>query len=359
MPKRINLKQMANYTNERIDLSFERYIGHRKVIRYAAGLPVYTLSLPPVYSSAFANFLANLSYKETQGKPAPFLVSVAITDICNAKCEHCSFFTSLDDPDKQPLSAEELMDFIHQAQDLGACVFDFVGGETLMHPRWREIFQSVDKRRSHVFLFTNGWFLAEAAAGLHAAGVGGVYVSLDACEAEAHDRKRGLPGLFAKAMEGIEAAKKADLTVSISCCIDEEDFERGELDRIIELGRRQGVHEVLVFDAVPVGRFSARDDLRGNKTWQEQMIEHVKVYNQNDSYPGVLIYAYTTSHMSLGCPGGTCYLYMTPYGEICPCDFHHRKFGNIREEPLAVIWDRMSQRLGCRGSSLAGCRAKL
>ncbi|MDR3238573.1 MAG: radical SAM protein [Clostridiales bacterium] len=354
-----DMKRAENYSKTLIEIGYDRYCGHHKIIRYTAdGFPVYTASQPPLYSPAYANSQVNLMFRSIQNRLLPSLSSIALTDVCNARCEHCSFFNSINDPSKNPLSLDELKDFIRQSQDLGVSTINILGGEPLMHPEWREVVATIDKRRSYVFMFTNGWFLAESAADLAAAGAGGVYVSIDASDAETHDHKRGTEGLFDKALEGIAAAKKVDLTVGISCCIDQEGFEGGELDRIIELGRRQGVHEVLIFDAMPVGRFCNRDDLWGSQTWIDQMIEHVRTYNEDENYPGVLVYAYMSSYMSMGCPGGTSYLYVSPYGEICPCDFHHHKFGNIREEKLNVIWDRMNQELAPHGSNWNGCWAK-
>ena len=363
---RVRAKDFVGFTRAQAELSIERFCGHEKIIRYADGLPVYTNLMPPLCSTAFANFLISLMFRILQNRMMPYLASFALTDECNANCQHCSFFTSLDDPNKTPMTAEELKNAIRQAQDLGVSVINIVGGEPLMFPQWREVFQSVDKRKSHLLMFTNGWFLAESAADLKAVGMGGVYVSLDASTAEAHDRKRGKEGLFAKAMEGINAALKADLTVGISCCIDEKDYESGELDRIIELGKRAGVHEVLVFDAIPVGKYAARDDLRGeggvvgtsNSTWLDSLIDHVRPYNTDKSYPGVLIYSYSSSHLSRGCTSGVAQLYVSPYGEICPCDFYHPKFGSLREEKMYLIWDRMSQQMGAHGTCWTGCLSK-
>ena len=360
MAKRLRARHLKNYSFALVEMGLDRYIGHHKIIRYTAdGLPVYTNLLPPLFSNAYANQEITQMFRGLQHRPLPALASIALTDVCNAECEHCSFFNDLDDKSKKTLSVNEFKDLIRQCQDLGASVLQFVGGEPLMHPQWREIFESIDKRKSYVQLFTNGWLLEKSVKDLTAAGVGGVYVSIDASQAEEHDRKRGLKGLFEKAMAGIAAAKKADLTVGLSCCINKQDFESGELDNIIELGRRQGVHEVFVFDAVPVGRLCNRNDLRGHQDWIDKMIEHVRTaYNQDKNYPGVLIYAYLTSHISLGCDAATCYFYVSPYGEICPCDFYHKKFGNIREEKLSAIWDKMTHELGSHGSNWTGCWAK-
>jgi len=356
---KIRARHYLRYLFALNDTFVERYVGHKKVIRYAQGLPVYTNLLPPTCSLPFANSETTMKFRNLQHRPLPSIVNIAMTDICNAKCEHCSFFNDLDDSSKKPMSVEEIKDLIRQSANMGVSMFGFVGGEPLMHPHWREIFESVDKEKCHSVVFTNGWFLAESAADMRKAGVGGVYVSIDASQADAHDRKRGLKGLFDKAMAGVAAAKKTDLTVGFSCCIDKNGFESGELDKIIELARKHGVHEVLVFDAIPVGRFCNRDELWGFQSWVDDMIEHVRTtYNQDKKYPGVLVYAYFTSHMSLGCDAATCYCYVSPYGDICPCDFYHKKFGNLREEKLYTIWDRMTRELGTKGSNWTGCWAK-
>jgi len=358
MAKRISAKLFARYMKASTDYGIDRFCGHHKIIRYADGLPVYSIMLPPLCSEAYAQYEVTSRVSNRQNRPLPFLVSIALTDKCNIRCEHCSFFNSIDDPTKELMSVDEIKNVIVQAQNLGVSVVNFVGGEPLLHPQWREIFTFVNKRRSHVFLFTNGWLLADAAKDIKAAGVGGVYASIDSSNPEIHDKKRHKQGLFKKALEGIEAALKAGLTVGMSCCIDKSEFEAGELDKVIELGRQIGVHEVLVFDATPVGMLAGREDLYGNQAWLEQLIEHVKPYNENEKYPGILLYPFLSSYLGMGCAGGTIYFYVTPYGDIVPCDFYHKIFGSVREEKLAIIWDKMSQQLGAHGSCLTGCRAK-
>ena len=39
--------------------------------------------------------------------------------------------------------------------------------------------------------------------------------------------------------------------------------------------------------------------------------------------------------------GGKAYLYISPYGEVQPCCFIPLSFGNIRDEPVSAILDRM------------------
>ena len=237
-------------------------------------------------------------------------------------------------------------------------VINFTGGEPLQREDIPEIIRSVNKDLSTAILFTNGWFLKERINDLKRSGLDSVYVSLDSYQPQQHDMRRGKEGLFNRAVEGIVGAKRAGFSVGISCCITPESFMAGELDKIIDLGRELGVHEILVYDAVPTGRYKNRRDLVGENDWIEKMIASVNKYNCDPSYPGILVYAYTTSHRSLGCSCGVNYLYISPYGDVCPCDFNHVIFGNVLNQPLYKIWDYMTSLIDFSCAKWGDCKLK-
>ncbi len=351
------LTKVVPYSNSLTEMIYERHLNHHKVIHYRNGFPVYSNLLPALYSKPCASIVNNLIFRVIQNRPLPSLMSVALTDICNAKCKHCSFFTSID-KNRKIMTTNEIHDLIKQAQDLGVAIINFVGGEPLMHPQIFEIIKMVDKNKSTINLFTNGWFLKEKAIMLKKSGLESLYVSIDASTGRNHDKNRGLPGLFNRAIEGINSAKKAGLTVGISCCVDQATFKSGEFFNLIELARLNKVNEVLIFDTLPVGRSCQRTDLFGHQKWVTEMIESVEKYNKNDDYPGILIYAYFASHMAAGCSGGTSYFYASPYGDIYPCDFYHHNFGNIKKEKLTTIWEKMNHQIAPNGTKWGGCRVK-
>jgi MoaA/NifB/PqqE/SkfB family radical SAM enzyme len=351
-------QRTLGYTYDYVEHLYKIYLNHNKVIHYREGYPVYSLSTPALFSKPAAHFLARSLYRSIQNKNIPNLLSFAVNDICDAACEHCSFFTGVDDPTRTALKLDQCRRLIKEAQELGVSVINFVGGEPLLRQDLPEIISSVDKSLSTTVLFTNGSHLAERAAELKKAGLDSVYISLDAAEAEAHDRFRGKKGLFQQALKGIDRAKALGMSTGISCSITPEAFQAGELGRIIELGKRIGIHEVLVFDALPTGRYKHRADLIDNPDWVEEMIESLGPYNQDPGYPGVVAFAYMTSHRSVGCSCGTSYLYISPYGDVMSCDFNHAKFGNILETPLYRIWDRLSALPEFREAKWGGCKIK-
>jgi MoaA/NifB/PqqE/SkfB family radical SAM enzyme len=346
------------FTNAYLERVYRIYLNHAKVVHWRDGYPVYSLSTPALFSKPAANFLARTIYRSIQNRNVPNIMSYAVNDECNARCMHCSFYDGVDDKTRAALSLDQAQKLIRDAQDLGVSVFNFVGGEPLLRKDLPEIIGAVDKDLATTVLFTNGAYLAEQARSLRRAGLDSVYVSIDAADSDAHDRLRGTPGLFAQAVAGIAEAKAAGLSTGISCSMTPESFARGEMGRIVELAKRLGVHEVVVFDTMPTGRYKWRTDLYQNDGWTDEMIHSAEPFNRDPSYPGVLVWAYVTSHQAVGCSCGTNFFYISPYGDVMSCDFNHACYGNVLDRPLYRIWDELSSMPDFSQSKWGGCKIK-
>lgn len=351
-------KRTLGYTADYVEQVYKIYTGHSKVIHYRNGYPVFSLSSPALFSKPGANFFARILFRTLQNRNTPNMMSFAINDNCNAACEHCSFFEGVDDKKRKVISLDQKKDVIRQAQELGVSVINFVGGEPLLSSDFPELIKSVDKTLSTTLMFTNGLLLEKKAKELKDAGLDSVYVSIDSSDPKIHDAFRKREGLFEEAMKGIKKAKSLGLSVGISTCITPESYKNGELDAIVELGKKIGVHEIVVFDAMPTGRYRLRKDLVDNNEWVEELIKSTKKYNEDETYPGVLVWAYTNSHRSVGCSCGTSYFYVSPYGDIMSCDFNHAKFGSILKEPLYKIWDGLTSQIEFNRSKWGGCKIK-
>lgn len=346
------------YGTDAIDILYRIYLNHSKVIHFRRGLPVFSLTTPALFSKPMANFLARTIYRSLQNRNLPNLLSFAVNDACNSACTHCSFFTAVDQPGRPTLSLSEATLVIEQAQELGVSVMNFVGGEPLLRDDLPQIVQSVDKDLSTTLLFTNGWLLEKRIADLKAAGLDSVFVSIDSADAARHDAFRQTHGLFERALVGIRRARKLGLSTGFSVSVTPESWRDGELQRIIELARSVGVHEVLVFETFPTGRYQQRDDMVDNTEWVDAMIRETKPYNRDARYPGVTLFSYVASHRSVGCSCGATYFYVSPYGDVMSCDFNHARFGNVLDEPLWRIWERLSTRPEFRQAKWGGCKIK-
>jgi MoaA/NifB/PqqE/SkfB family radical SAM enzyme len=351
-------RNALGFTSALLDTTYRVYLNHSKVIHYRDGRPVYSLSTPALFSGASANFLARTLYRTLQNRNLPNLMSLAVNDACNARCEHCSFFEGVEDRTRTVLDTRQMTRVIREAQDLGVSVLNLVGGEPLMRKDLPELIRSVDRDLTTTILFTNGTLLPQRAASLRSAGLDSVYVSIDSADPAENDRFRGLTGGFDLALKAIDAALRTGFSTGISCTITPESFRRGEMGRVVELGRRLGVHEVLLFDAMPSGRYADRTDLVDSQDWIEDMIQAAVPYNRDRAYPGVLVWAYSSGYRAVGCACGTSYLYVSPYGDVMSCDFNHAVFGNVLDAPLWQIWDGLSTRKEFERSAWGGCKVK-
>lgn len=341
-----------------MERSYENYLGHKKIIGYKKGRPIYSLTQPPVLSKPNIYMFSKGIFGLIQKRSFPVFMGFAVTDKCNANCEHCLFYTSVDDASRKNLTTDECKKIIFEAQELGVIVFNFVGGEPLLRDDIFEILKSIDKQRSIALMFTNGWLLADKVRDLKKADLDAVFVSIDSSKPEEHDRRRGKDGLFDRAITGIKEAKKAGLDVGICSSITEEDLNAGELEKIIELGKGLGVKEIIVFDTIPAGKLKNREDLVDHHDWIEGMVDVAKKYNSDPDYPGIFIYHYVMGYRGVGCISGSLYMYLNPYGDIYPCDFNHKSFGNVLSEPLYKIYDRMSTTPDLCQAEWGMCRMK-
>lgn len=346
-----------DYTYDYMMRTYQIYLNHTKIIHWRNGYPVFSLSTPAIFSKPAANFFARQMYRSIQNRNFPSLLSFAINDICNAACDHCSFFQGVEDRSKEVLTLTEAQDVIAQAQELGVSIISIVGGEPLMREDLPKIIESIDHDLSTSVLFTNGWLLEERAQELKQAGLESIYISLDSASPKKHDVFRHKKGLFKKAVAGIQIAKKLGFSTGISTSLDPQGFKRGHLQEMIELAKEVGVHELIVSEILPTGRAKARKDLVDND-WADEVIEAIKPYNQDASYPGVVSSHYMTSHRSVGCSCGTSYFYVSPYGDIMSCDYNHKIYGCIREEKLYRIWDRLTNSDGFGAAKWGGCKIK-
>lgn len=316
-------------------------LNKNKVLASKNGSNVYSLFLPPLPSKAGTREIIRKLMCKLFHRRIPCTLTFAVTYRCQATCIHCSSeqHKSLG---KEELSTSECQRVIDQALELGAINIVFTGGEPLLRKDIYQLINHVDKDRAICNMFTNGQYLTEAnIEKLLDAGINALLVSLDSPDPETHDNWRQVPGLFEMATAGIQRALKAGILTGISTYISREGLAQGEHEKMMELGKWLGVHEVIFFDTLPAGRF--RDNYEGLLTMEDKEIirAFTNKYLYNTRYPGIIAQAWINHPKGSGCFAGNEQFYVTSYGDVCPCDFTPLSFGNIREASLKDIWDKM------------------
>ena len=302
---------------------------------------VYNLYQPPIPSQRFINSMSRLV---VQGRELirPATCTLQVTTECQLNCYHCSA-ARYKTARRAELTTEEMKSVIRQAEALGCFNIVFTGGEPLLRRDIFELISFVNRDRAHPSMFTNGLLLTdEKISHLSDAGLHSMMVSLDDPRSYVHDELRQFPGGFDKTVTGINRALKAGILVGISTYAGPEDVREKRVEEMIELGKKLGVHEVTIFDIVPTGKLlQSQEEQLLSAGDKRQLIEMERKYNSMGDYPHIITQALVNGPEGSGCFGGFSQFYMTAYGDIDPCDFTPLTFGNVRDEALEDIWQRM------------------
>src|SRR5277367_319718 len=109
----------------------------------------------------------------------PMYAQVVVTDDCNLTCSYCDEYT----PGAPIIPLEEMKRRIDKLDELGVLVYDFLGGETMMHPDIaRLVAHTKSKRRGSnlATIITNGFLLTQKnIRELNDAGLDFMQVSID------------------------------------------------------------------------------------------------------------------------------------------------------------------------------------
>ena len=312
-----------------------------KPIALVNDMAAYDVTQPPLDSQPGSRVLRMGFDYVVRKKPArPMAMVFMLNASCDMSCTHCSARNHMG-VDRVPLSYEEIIDLSDQFLDMGGAAYVITGGEPTLHPRLLDIVSHVDKSRAVVSMFTNGSRIEEMAEELRSAGMLSVLVSLDSDRAEVHDERRRTPGAFERGIRAVEKVRDLGMLVAISTYVTHPDLHDGYFERILELGTRLGVHQIFVFDTVPTGAMMHERDLVLTREDRFRLKELTKAQNAAPDGPAIMGQSWVNSEEGFGCFAGFHQFYVTAFGDVTPCDFTPISFGNVRDEPLQVIWDRM------------------
>jgi len=144
-------------------------------------------------------------------KPTPLFASYNVTGRCNMKCAFCEWWKTdtLELPTKKALAA------IDAVCSLGVPFFDLSGGEPLLRKDLNVLAKRAASHGCFVSMNTNGTLLNESRVSEVADAFDLVVVSLDGPK-EVHDKIRGVPGTYDKAVEAIRLLKAHDVKVGVN-----------------------------------------------------------------------------------------------------------------------------------------------
>ena len=334
----------------------------------------------------------------------PYVVSWNLTYRCNLACEHC-YLDAGGAPqvgtenfaDRSELGTDECFRVIDEiAAFAPECVTILTGGEPLLRRDILEIVRRAAERGLWVVVGTNGVSITEnLATRLAKAGARGLSLSLDALDAERHDRFRNVRGAWRNTVDGAAILNRVGLPFIVQTTAGSHNL--GELDAIADFAHdRLGAKVWNLYFLVPTGRGQFVSDIspaqydevlaalyRIQRAYDGRMLvnakcapHYIKTVLENagagtDSIPeeahlrqgygrqaglattsasaqsapagqrgspseGAVIRTYSGG--AGGCPAGTHYMGIRPNGDVTPCPYLPVFAGTLRSSSLADLW---------------------
>ncbi len=277
------------------------------------------------------------------GLRGPIHLSHLVTGRCDCRCPTCIWR----DNDAGELETREIEALYRGAGRAGFMANAIWGGEPLLRQDLGQISRTSREAGMITTVITNGYSLPERAREL-AGEVDCFIVSIDYPEEEAHDAFRGKPGLFRRAVEGIEILKGlgSPEKIIINCLL-----HRGNesmMTRMADLARSLGVslyvcpaHEGEVRDTGE----SNRDAVAARARQKEAASELLRLkkdhrINNSRSY----LERYLLQDRPYTCRAPLVFITVTSEGDVVNCFRGDRPYGNVREVPFDRIMRQWSRR---------------
>jgi len=282
--------------------------------------------LPPIPGPAFKRLL----YAEMQiaiGKYIPETVSIELTRQNSARY--------LQGTNADELDTDTLKRVIDEALDLGTFIITFTENDPLLRDEVFELIEYVDKKRAIVNSSTWGTdFSKETALRLKEAGLHALMVGIYSTDPEKHDATRKAAGAYERAVSAIKTALDAGLMVAMTTHASPSNMQ--ELPALYTLASELGVQEFSVWEAMPK---AGEKPLITDKD-RETILEMYERINASSEGPRMFANSYFEGQM-LGAMAGRRWMHVTADGDAKPSPYPPFKFGNVKEEPLKDIWQRI------------------
>ena len=174
----------------------------------------------------------NRAIRNLAGEKSPVIAGHKLLYRCNLACKMCPFWRR---EDEELLGLPDEIRVMEALARAGVSFLGFEGGEPLLRRDVGAILKEAHAR-FHTSLVTNGWLLEQRLSEV-APHLDLLFVSLDGI-GETHDRLRGIPRSFERAVQGMRASR-GDVPTVISHTVTRENAEQAE--RVVELAERLDV----------------------------------------------------------------------------------------------------------------------
>lgn len=284
----------------------------------------------------------------------PLAAMLELSDRCNEVCVHCYQVQG----QKGELNTGEWRAILDQLAEAGVLMLTLSGGEVTLRKDFLELLAYARRRGFAVRLFTNGLTMTrELAAKIAAQHVVDVEISLYATRADIHDFVTGVPGSFAKTVQGIRYLREHGVAVTIKAVM--MNVNEADLPQYPAFAAALGVHfRIDTTGLVPrEGCDREPQALNPDRARVDALERQLRAQKKREPEPPAQPGAGLRPASRKVC-GAARTLHVEPNGEMRPCTLLEVDLGDVRSASPAEIFESERARAvrGLRWGDLHGCR---
>jgi radical SAM protein with 4Fe4S-binding SPASM domain len=271
----------------------------------------------------------------------PVLSEIAVTYRCNLACRFCYAGCGCrKDDDSAELSTGQVMEILRIIREEAEVPsVSFTGGEPTIRKDLPALIRHAKQLGMWTNLITNGTMITESrAAEFRSAGLDSAQVSLEAGNADLHDRIVQRTGAFHQGLSGLRNLKEAGIRVHTNTTI--SGLNRDGLPEILDLVKAQGMDKFSMNMIMPQG--SALTALNDLQIRYSEVGDLVLGVQRRAMELGLEFMWYSPTPICIfnpvvhglgnkGCAACDGLLSIAPNGDILPCSSYPRPVGNLLE----------------------------
>lgn len=276
------------------------------------------------------------------GYKSPLRVQWEFTNHCNLDCVFC--YNARDRADKFSLPPAMAMDVARQIVAMDAIEVVLSGGEIFTD--WKlltAVARYFSANGIGLHLITNGWFTTdEHLQELAAWNVLSIQVSIDGADSAIHDGLRGMDGSWRRAVSSLRRFAEAGFFTLASAAVTRGNWQT--LDDYVDLCLYLGARKVLIGDLLLIGggaEACRRDHFLDSDVYEKCVL---KIQEKAARYRHLMKIqfakdpGFAVAHTLLSKPTSLIIRYD---GTVIPHCLLAFPVGDLKQEPLAAIWDRV------------------
>lgn len=260
------------------------------------------------------NKLNDISYKTR----TPLLAKFELTYNCNFRCKYCY----IEGLDTKMLSYDEIKIALKKLKYNGVNEIYLTGGEPFLHPQIMEIISLCDEIGLITCIQTNGSFINEQIAQrLSNYNHLKIFISFHSANKDKFDEFTEVENSFDKVMKAQKYLERFDINYAFKLNV--TSYNEGQIkDNIVFLEKNNIPFDIYI-QTLP--------DIGDNKETMEYMISEktIKWLYENE---------YLKFHKTR-CSAAIGKLWISPFGDVYPCELYRVKLGNLIVDDFEDIWN--------------------